>query len=183
MEASPLNGSWKQVASLGPGHDCDAITTRPCGWSSAARENEVQFSGLKFTRQVTGYADLKKQLPQWTKKVIGKFAISKPPGSDVSHLDIKFQSVYLIALSGKKSAVWNRIKFCGRRDWKVNIEQNVTGRVCDPLPMRVPGSTYYTSVALQDSKLYFAEDSNEKDGSSPTSRPTQPEMTNAWIQK
>ena len=143
----------------------------------------MQFLGSKFTRQVTGFSDTKKQSPQWTKKVIGKFTNSKPPGSDVSHFDIKFHSVYLFAQSGKTAALWNQINFCGRGDWQASIEQNVTGLVCDPLPMRVPGSTYYTSVAVKDSKLYFAEDSDEKDGSSSASRPTQPDMKNAWTQK
>ena len=31
IEASPFDGNWKQVASVGAGHDCDAIKTKPCG--------------------------------------------------------------------------------------------------------------------------------------------------------
>lgn len=178
---SPLTGNWIQQTSPGAGRDCDEVKNRVCGWSSVARKNEVHFTGSKFTRQVTGFSDSKRQSPQWTKQVSGTFRSSKSSASGVSNLDIDFQSVQLTALSPEQAALWNRINFCGRKNWELRIQQNVTGQTCDPLPMRVPGSTYYTAVSLEGSKLFFAEDSDEKDGSSPASRPTNPNTANPWI--
>lgn len=180
--ASPsmLEGNWRMIKSNVGSHDCEGVNTSICGWNSQSRENEMRFRDSVFERVVIGYTDTQKRIPSWMKQVVGKFQALAIPKDGSLALDIAFESVKLTALNAQTANSWNRIAFCGKKNWKGSITQTVTGLMCEPLPMRIPGSVYFTTVATKNSLLYMADDSGQQDGSSPEKRATKLNFNSPW---
>jgi hypothetical protein len=72
---------------------------------------------------------------------------------------------------------------CGIRNWKLNVAQDVSGKICGPFKMPVIGKTVYDIYKLNLNSLVFGGLPVKWDMSDPTVRPDKLSKIEFWIER
>lgn len=87
-------------------------------------------------------------------------------------LNLKTTKITYIALSDEVARALNLIQYCGIQDWKNQVEQGVTGKVCDDYVQLSADDTLFQILRQTPEGLQFGKISATQDGRSEKSRPS-----------
>lgn len=146
----------------------------------AGYQREEVFTGEYATYVEKNYADtqcreLSLEIRSYGQLTYGD-AVTLPPGA--SAIDFEFVRVGLVPKQEWVAALYRERKLCGRAEWALNEETDITGRACDFYGVgrfaQVPesGSVRFGVYLLEkDGLLYFGKLRPERDGGAPERRP------------
>lgn len=155
-----LEGTWRQ----------------PC---ARGYQREERFEGAFVTYVERNFWDGSCTAPAVEILSRGAFEAGEPVLAPLGAraMDFTFASVSLRPRSVETAAAYNQRAVCGLSGWRVDEEQEITGRDCDffglGAKMRVPsaGDRKFGIFRLEGDELFFGQLSPERDGSAPSRRP------------
>jgi hypothetical protein len=86
-------------------------------------------------------------------------------------LNLITQKITYTSLSNEVSEALNMGAYCGFKNWKTKVEQNVTGRECDHYQQLKFGQAFYQILKSTSTQLWLGNDMTEKTGRSEALRP------------
>lgn len=86
-------------------------------------------------------------------------------------LNLVTEKISYTSLSNEVSQALNMTAYCGLKNWKTKVEQNVTGRECDHYLQLKAGQAFYQILKAQQSSIWLGDDMAGKNGRSEDSRP------------
>ena len=87
------------------------------------------------------------------------------------NLNLKTEKISYTSLSDEVSQALNLSSYCGLKNWKTKIEQNVTGLKCDNYLQLKLGQAFYQILKADASSVWLGDDRSKKNGLSEALRP------------
>ncbi len=157
--AGALDGVWRQDCARG--YQREEVFAGEQGTFTERNFSDLGCHSVKVETISRGLITLGADLPDGTREI-----------------DFVFSSVHIKPRNEETAAHYRRRRICGYRDWAADEEREVTGRDCDFFGLgsviRVPGAGVkkFGIVKITPNELYFGDLSPERDGSSPSKRPS-----------
>lgn len=93
-------------------------------------------------------------------RTVGTYKTNEPQEDDADHRSVTFiiEDAFLNLESDAAAKLANRVRFCGRNDWKAGEEVEVTGDRCEALGIQ-NGDRVEDIFVIEDGNLYFGQKS------------------------
>ena len=86
-------------------------------------------------------------------------------------INLKTEKIEYVSLSREVSEALNLAGYCGLKNWKTKIAQDVTGLKCDHYLQLKKSEIFYQILDLEDETLFYGYDLGPQDGRSEMNRP------------
>lgn len=135
-----------------------------------------EFSGGSVVYVETNYRDSGCEQPSLRVRNYGNYTVEKSRPGAIREMDFFFSAVTLTPLDASVAEFYREKKICGRDDWALGEESDITGRDCEFFPgnvLRVPhaGEARYGIVKEEGTDLYFGALTPERNALDPGRRP------------
>lgn len=120
----------------------------------------------KFSVTITAFEDENCEVPYLV--IERNFKIQS---LEKEKLNLNTEKISYTSLSNEVSEALNMGAYCGLKNWKTKIEQNVTGRECDHYLQLKADQAFYQILKTNESSLWLGNDMTAKNGRSEATRP------------
>lgn len=86
-------------------------------------------------------------------------------------LNLLTENISYTSLSNEVSEALNMAAYCGFKNWKTKIEQNVTGLKCDNYLQLKSGQAFYQLIKTDNALLWLGQEIGTKNGRTEATRP------------
>lgn len=87
------------------------------------------------------------------------------------NLNLVTEKITYTSLSNEVSEALNLGAYCGLKNWKTKVEQNVTGLECDHYLQLKAGQAFYQLLKTEKSSLLLGQEMGTKNGRTEATRP------------
>jgi len=155
--ASGLQGTWQ-----GPCYPT----------SQGYLQDEMKFDGTSFEVVTLHSSSDKCDSPNIRIESSGSFVEIDTDAGSIIPINLTPGSTYFTPLTSAIALSLNIDGLCGIRNWKANQQREVSGKKCDNQTIPQIGQIDYNIYSEASGTLYFGNETAQKDGHTPESRPT-----------
>lgn len=120
----------------------------------------------KFSLTITAFEDEKCEVPYLV--IDRRFKIQSFKSEN---LNLVTEKISYTSLSNEVSEALNMGAYCGLKNWKTKVEQNVTGRECNHYLQLKAGQAFYQLLKADNALLWLGQDMGTKNGRTEANRP------------
>lgn len=160
-------------------------------WSTGCMDDDgtqgnytYTFSDDSFTGVMTNYNDAE------CKQGILTFAIqasyvggTEAPRAPAKIFDATVVSVTATLHDARYVDYFNQSTVCGFSDWALDVAKDLTGATCGDEKMASAGDKMYNIYAISGNQLTLGETTDELDGKTPETRPTELDSTYVYTRQ